>query len=68
MATVFETADGELAAREFTLEEWLDSGGDPRKAQPNRYCVSSDGDGAYAQLRSHLLTFDVEPLAVDHSP
>ena len=68
VATVFETADGELAAREYTLEEWIDSGGNPREARPNRYCVSSDGDGAYARLRSHLLTFDVSPIAGEQSP
>ena len=67
VATVFETADGELAAREFTLEEWLESAGNPRAARPNRYRVSTDGDGAYAQLRSHLLTFDVDSLAAEQS-
>ncbi len=25
-------------------------------------CVTTDGDGAYARLRSHLLTFEVEPM------
>jgi len=67
VAAVFETVEGELAARELTLVEWIDSGGNPREARPNRYCVSNDGDSAYAQLRSHLLTFDVKPLAADHS-
>ncbi|MBX0288743.1 hypothetical protein EGH22_20645 [Halomicroarcula sp. F28] len=65
VAAVFETADGTLDAQEFTLEEWIDSGGNPLEARPNRYCVSSDGDGAYARLRSHLLTFEAEPLAAD---
>jgi len=68
VAAVFETSDGEFAAREFTLEEWLDSGGNPRTARPNRHCVSSDGDGAYARLRSHLLTFDVTPIVAEPSP
>lgn len=68
VAAVFETIDGELAAQEFTLEEWRDSGGNPQEARPNRYCVSNDGDGAYARLRSHLRTFDVEPLAAEQSP
>jgi hypothetical protein len=30
VTAVFETDEGELAAREFTLEEWLDSVGNPR--------------------------------------
>jgi hypothetical protein len=67
VATVFKTSDGELVAQEFTLEEWVDSGGDPLEARPNRYCVSSDGDGAYARLRSHLLTFDGEPIPAEPS-
>jgi hypothetical protein len=63
VAAVFETADGDREAREFTLEQWIDNGGDPRDAHPNRFCVSSDADSAYARLRSHLLTFDTEPVA-----
>jgi hypothetical protein len=62
VATVFETADSELKAREFTLEEWEENEGNPRDARPNRYCVATDGDGAFARLRSHLLTFEVEPM------
>ena len=68
VAAVFETADDELAAREFTLKEWIDSGGNPRAARPNRYCVSSDSDGAYARLWSHLLTFDVTPIPGEQPP
>ena len=68
VAAVFETDDDDdLVAREFTLEEWTDSGGNPREARPNRYCVSSDGDGAFVRLRSHLLTFDVTPMASEPS-
>ncbi|MDS0223378.1 hypothetical protein NDI54_18720 [Haloarcula sp. S1AR25-5A] len=62
VATVFESAAGELKALEFTLTEWRENDGKPREARPNRYCVTTDGDGAYAQLRSHLLTFEVEPM------
>ncbi|WP_420183103.1 hypothetical protein ACNO8S_18830 (plasmid) [Haloarcula sp. KBTZ06] len=62
VAAVFEGADSELEAREFTLEEWQENDGNPHAARPNRYCVTTDGDGAYAQLRSHLLTFEVEPM------
>jgi len=51
-----------LEALEFTLEEWQENDGNPREARPNRYCVTTDGDGAYAQLRSHLLTFEVKPM------
>jgi hypothetical protein len=67
VAAVFETEDGELAAREFTVEAWVDNEGNPRETRPNRYCVSHDRDGAYAQLRSHLLMFDVEPVAAEQS-
>ncbi|MFC6977097.1 hypothetical protein ACFQL1_24015 [Halomicroarcula sp. GCM10025709] len=63
VAAVFETADGDREAREFTLQEWIDSGGNPRDAQPNRFCVSSDADSAHARLRSHLLTFEAEAIA-----
>jgi hypothetical protein len=63
VATVFEAAAGQLKAREFTLEEWIDNGGDPRDAQPNRFCVASNSASAYARLRSHLLTFDAEAMA-----
>lgn len=66
VAAVFETADGELAAQEFTLEAWIDNGGNPREARPNRYCVSSESDGAHARLRSHLLTFEAEQIASEH--
>ncbi|AEM59133.1 hypothetical protein HISP_17530 [Haloarcula hispanica N601] len=62
VAAVFEGADSELKAREFTLEEWKENDGNPREARPNRFCVTTDGDGAYAQLRSHLLTFEVESM------
>ena len=62
VATVFESADGELKAHEFTLEAWDENDGNPREARLNRYCVTTDGDGAYARLRSHLLTFEVEPI------
>ena len=63
VAAVFETADGDREAREFTLEEWIDSGGDPHEAQPNRFCVASNSASAYARLRSHLLTFEAEAMA-----
>ncbi|WP_324761143.1 hypothetical protein [Haloarcula montana] len=63
VAAVFETTDGDREAREFTLQEWIDNGGNPHDAQPNRFCVSSDADSAYARLRSHLLTFDAEAMA-----
>ncbi|MHC3382213.1 hypothetical protein ACYJ11_21280, partial [Haloarcula sp. H-GB5] len=62
VAAVFEGADSELEALEFTLTEWQENDGNPREARPNRHCVTTDGDGAYAQLRSHLLTFEVEPM------
>ena len=62
VAAVFEAADGELKAHEFTLEAWDENDGNPREARLNRYCVTTDGDGAYARLRSHLLTFEVEPM------
>ncbi|MDQ2074782.1 hypothetical protein RBH20_19835 [Haloarcula sp. H-GB4] len=64
-ATVFESADGELKTLEFTLKDWKENDGNPREARPNRYCVTTDGDGAYARLRSHLLTFEVEQLEPD---
>jgi hypothetical protein len=62
VAAVFEDADSELEALEFTLEAWQENDGNPREARLNRYCVTTDGDGAYAQLRSHLLTFEVESM------
>jgi len=62
VAAVFEDAAGELKALEFTLAEWRENDGNPRDARPNRYCVTTDSDGAYACLRSHLLTFEVEPM------
>jgi len=62
VAAVFEGADGDLEAHEFTLEAWDENDGNPREARLNRYCVTTDGDGAYARLRSHLLTFEVEPI------
>lgn len=62
VATVFESAAGELKALEFTLAEWRENDGNPRDARPNRYRVTPDGDEAYARLRSHLLTFEVEPM------
>ncbi len=62
VAAVFESADGGLTTLEFTLEEWKENDGNPRDARPNRYCVTTDGDEAYARLRSHLLTFEVEPM------
>lgn len=62
VAAVFENVEGELKALEFTLEEWIENDGNPREARLNRYCVTTDGDGAYARLRSHLLTFEVEPI------
>ncbi|WP_188853852.1 hypothetical protein, partial [Haloarcula argentinensis] len=62
VAAVFEGADSELEALEFTLEEWKENDGNPREARPNRHCVTTDGDGTYARLRSHLLTFEVEPM------
>lgn len=65
VATVYETSDGELVAREFTMESWLDGNGDPLALRPNRFCVCSDADGPYARLRSHLLTFDVESLSAN---
>jgi len=63
VATVFRTSDESMDAQEFTLEAWLDAGGDPQVARPNRYCVTSTGEGPYARLRSHLQTFDVDSLA-----
>ncbi|WP_135306410.1 hypothetical protein [Haloarcula amylovorans] len=65
VAAVFRTdADkDELDAQEFTMERWINAGGNPRAARPNRFCVTAgSGDGAYARLRSHLQTFDVTPL------
>ncbi|MFY4814345.1 hypothetical protein ACOJIV_16815 [Haloarcula sp. AONF1] len=61
-ATVFESANGELKTLELTLEAWKENDSDPRDARPNRYCVTTDGDRAYARLRSHLLTFEVESM------
>ncbi|MBX0296984.1 hypothetical protein [Haloarcula nitratireducens] len=63
VAAVFQTNEDEdeLDAQEFTMERWIDSGGDPHAARPNRFCVTSGSDdGAYARLRSHLQTFDIE--------
>ncbi|MBX0297207.1 hypothetical protein [Haloarcula nitratireducens] len=63
VATVFQIGKDELDAQEFTMERWIDAGGNPRAVRPNRFCVTSgNGDGAYARLRSHLQTFDVTPL------
>ncbi|GCF16275.1 hypothetical protein Harman_42100 [Haloarcula mannanilytica] len=60
VAAVFEAAGGVLKAREFTLDAWNENDGNPRETRLNRYCVSTDGDGAFTRLRSHLLTFEVE--------
>ncbi|WP_241692988.1 hypothetical protein [Haloarcula limicola] len=66
VAAVFRTDAGEdeLDAQEFSMKRWIDSGGNPHVARPNRFCVASGSDdGAYARLRSHLQTFDVTSLA-----
>ncbi|MBX0296815.1 hypothetical protein [Haloarcula nitratireducens] len=60
VAAVYRTIEGELVAREFTVEKWAGSGENPHEARWNRPCVSNAGDGAYARLWSHLQTFNVE--------
>ncbi len=59
IAVIFKQKDGGLDAQEFTLENW---NGNPRTTRTNRHLVTSKGSGAFAQLYSHLHTFEADPL------
>lgn len=63
VVAVFVDEDGDLDCLEFSHEEWEAASGNPIDARPNRHPVSTDHDSAYARLKSHLDTFDVEPPA-----
>jgi hypothetical protein len=63
VAAVFQTEDGDLDAKEYTLNEWTEAGGDPRDAQWNRPVrLYSNDDDPWEDLQKHMETFTVEPL------
>lgn len=66
VAAVFENEDGELAAKEWTVDSWNEQDGNPREARVNRHPVKASNDhGPVGLLRSHLRTYDAEPIQED---